>query len=364
MANETLGILTLTHSSRRNNSARCSVQFLTARFGDSRRLDDLPPLASLPPATPLYSGAASFYRLTLDGGRLRIQGLGSLRHRDKVQHVAIDDERTILVGFEHRLERRTLPRPIGEMERLRAGDFGPEVSFAAPHLAGLHTVQPLGNGRVALSCSSSDAVLLYDLDRQLVERTLHLPPEIYGLGYELGPDDDLRRHHIEDAAQSTHVNAAFASPDGRRLAVSCLIPGAIGIFDLTTGGYHEVVRGFVGCHGARFSDRGELYFADSTSGMLVFLDEDGAVVRRFAVPTRWLHDVQQLHGSLYAFALNDPNELRIYDIDRDTLLYRRRFLTWPVEGLFHLARRLPWWLGNSTQALSFRRLGSNSASVP
>jgi hypothetical protein len=36
------------------------------------------------------------------------------------------------------------------------------------------------------------------------------------------------------------------------------------------------------------------------------------------------------------------------------VLWRRRFLRWPVEALFGAARRWPGWLGNSTQALSFR----------
>ena len=353
---EPLGILTLTHSSRRNNAARCSVQFLTSRFADARRLQNLPPFETLPPAEPLYSGAASFYRLDFAGERLRVRRLGSLRHRDKVQHVAFEGDASLLVGFEHHLERRLLPTALGELKRLRGTDLGPVQRITAPHLAGLHTVEPLAGGRAAVSCSASDAVLLLDLDRGEVERTLRLPVELYGQGYELGPADDLRAHFIDDAAQTTHVNAAFAHPDGRRLAVSSLIPGAVGIFDLESGAYREVARGFVGCHGARFNDRGELYFADSTSGMLVFLDPDGTVMRRFAVPTRWLHDVQQIQGSLYAFALNEPNELRIYDIDRDVLLYRRRFFTWPVEGLFGWARLLPWWLGNSTQALSFHRL--------
>ncbi len=64
--------------------------------------------------------------------------------------------------------------------------------------------------------------------------------------------------------------------------------------------------------------------------------------------------MQQLAGGLYAFALADHNELRIYDLDRGALVHRRRFSTWPVEGAFALARHVPGWLGNSTQALSYR----------
>jgi hypothetical protein len=135
--------------------------------------------------------------------------------------------------------------------------------------------------------------------------------------------------------------------------ISTLIQGAVGVFDLETGAYEEIVRGFVGCHGARVSAEGEVYFADSTAGHLVFLDSRGRIARRFDAGSRWLHDVQQVRGSVYAFALADSNELRVWDVDREELLYRRRFLTWPVEGLFGLAQRTPFWLGNSTQALSF-----------
>ena len=79
-----LGILALTHSSRRANLARCSVQFLTRRFGDPGRLLDLPPFDRLPPAVALYSGAASFYRVFADARRgVRLAALGSLRSRSK-----------------------------------------------------------------------------------------------------------------------------------------------------------------------------------------------------------------------------------------------------------------------------------------
>ena len=79
----------------------------------------------------------------------------------------------------------------------------------------------------------------------------------------------------------------------------------------------------------------------------------GAVARRFDAGSRWLHDVQQIAGSVYAFALADANELSVWDVERGRLLVRQRFFAWPFEGLFGLARRLPCWLGNSTQALSF-----------
>lgn len=368
-----LGTLALTHSSRTTDLSRCSADFLRQRFGRSGRLDDLPPYPTLPPVKPLYRGAVSFHRLFEDGaGRVRVERLGSVKRRDKLQHVAFASATELWAGYEHRLERWRLAAPLDELQRLDAAACTVEVRFEHPHLVAAHTVEPLAvarsdvarsdvarthAARAAVSCSAADAVLVVDLASGDLERTLRLPEELYGRGYPLVPEHDLRRHSVGDDRQTTHVNAAFASADGRRLAVSTLIQGAIGVFDLESGAYRELARGFVGCHGARFNDRGEIYFANSPRGELVFLDDAGAVVRRFAVPTRWLHDVQHVGTSLYAFALNAPNELRIYDVDRGVLCYRERFFAWPVERFFAVARRLPWWLGNSTQALSFQPSG-------
>ena len=135
--------------------------------------------------------------------------------------------------------------------------------------------------------------------------------------------------------------------------VSAFIPGAIGRFDLATGGYEELCRGFVGCHGARVNAEGETYFADSTAGALAVLADDGKVARRFATGSRWLHDALQIDGNVYAFALADRNELRVYDVARGEMLARRRFPTWPLPGMFGAARLVPGWLGNSVQALGF-----------
>lgn len=351
-----LGTLLLTHSSRRVNPERCSVDFLTRRFSDPDRLRDLPPFETLPPARALYSGALSVWRVGRDGrdGTLRVRRLGSVRSRDKIQHAALASDTELLIGFEHRLERWRLAAPIDALDRLDRGAMRPEATLVHPHLAGLHTVEPLPGGRAAVSCSAPDAVLVVDLATGTVERTLRMAAELYGAGYELRADRDLVRHFIDDGHQATHLNAAHRDPEGRRLAVSTLIQGAVGVFDLATGGYRELTRGFVGCHGARFDRRGEVYFTDSVTGCLVRLDRRGRVAGRFAVGSRWLHDALEIGDGLVAFALSDANELRLVDVGRGRVLWRRRFARWPVDALFGAARRWPGWLGNSTQALSFR----------
>jgi hypothetical protein len=347
-----LGLLTLTHSSRTTNLARCSVQFLTRRFGDPGRLRDLPPLASLGPAEVLYSGAVSFFRVY----PARLEFLGAVRHRDRLQHVVrlgADGTDELLAGFENRVERWRLRAPLADLRRVTRRDVTVVRRYEHPHLVGLHTVEPLEAGRVALSCSAPDAVLVLDLASGEVERTLRLPAALYGQGYDL-EGADLRRHAIGDEGQTTHVNAAHRA-GASALVISTLIQGAIGRFDLASGAYEELCRGFVGCHGARVSAEGEVYFADSAAGLLVFLTAEGRIARRFATGSRWLHDVQQIAGSVYAFALADRNELRLYDVATGELLARRRFPIWPLPGVFGVARRIPGWLGNSVQALGFSR---------
>lgn len=333
------GFLALTHSSRRTNLARCSAEFLARRFGDPARLQRLPPFDSLPPPQLLYSGAVSFFEILEDQGSLRWRLRGTIKHREKIQQVARLADGDLLVGYEHHVERWRSRRLIRRYEH--------------PHLAGLHTVEPIDGDRAILSCSASDAVLVLNLGTGEVERTLRMPASRYGSNYDLTLEHDLRRHFIGDEQQTTHLNQAFPFDGGRRVLVSTLIQGAIGVFDLQTGAYEEIARGFIGCHGARVSAEGRIYFADSPAGHLVFLNGEGQVARRFDAGSHWLHDVQQIAGSVYAFALADANELAVWDIDRGKLLLRQRFFTWPVEGLFSLARRLPSWLGNSVQALSF-----------
>ena len=352
-----LGVLALTHSSRETNLDRCSAAFLEQRFGDPERLERLPPFDSLQPAETLYSGSVSFYRVALyAAGRHRFESIGDIKDREKIQHVVLRDGDEMLIGYEHRVECWRLRRPVHVLSRITRSGCSIRARFEHPHLAGLHTVAPLSDDRVLLSCAGSDSVLVFDLGRSVIERSLRMPASLYGHNYTLTPEMDLRRHYIHDGCQTTHLNAASVDREGRRAVVSTLIQGAIGLFDLRTGDYEEVARGFVGCHGARFSDRDEIYLADSPRGCLVFLGPDGRVTRRFETGSLWLHDVQQIHKSIYAFALADANELRIYHIDSGTLLMRRRFSVIPFEDSAPAPDGAPDWLGNSTQALSYTTL--------
>jgi hypothetical protein len=349
------GILTLTHSSREISLEQCSVQALTRRFTDPARLADPPPFESLPPAPTLYSGAVSFILAYEDGsGRLHLRRLGSVRSRDRIQHAAVLPSGDVLVGFEHRVVRWRSRLPIQEMGQINAMDFQVAARFEHPHMAGLHTVDPIGAERVAVACASPDAVLLLDAEGK-PEKVLRLPRDLYGRSYELATGMDLRRHYIPDELQAAQLTSAFADRTGRYLAVSALAQGAVGVFDLEKGRYDEVTRGFVGCHGARFDDRGNLYFADSTTGTLVTLTEEGKIARRFGTTSHWLRDVQQLKGSIYAFALADANELRVYDVEKDELIFRATFTIWTTENPDEGDPPVGW-IGNSVQAIGWRGL--------
>ena len=358
-----LGLLTLTHSSRATEPERCSVQFLTQRFAARDRLADPPRFETLPPAPTLYSGAVSFYQAAeTESGGLHLRRLGRVRSRDRIQHAVLLPSGDLLVGYEHRVvrwrPRASLFIESTELERIDAADFQVAARYDHPHLAGLHTIDTLPGGLAALSCAAADAVLFLDPAEGRIERTLRMPRDLYGRSYDLAPGMDLRRHYIHDEVQTTHVNAAFGDRTGRWVAVSTLIQGAIGVFDLQSGKYEEVTRGFVGCHGARFDDKGNLYFADSTTGHLVVLGDDGKIARRFAVASRWLHDVQQLRGNVYVFALADSNEMQVWDVERNEMLFREVFPSWATEGVEGEEAPLGW-VGNSVQALALSSLGGD-----
>lgn len=348
-------LLFITHSGRVTDANRCSLNFLTARYHSTQdRLKRLPPFEELPPEREYatYGGAISIYLVeNPEKAECRVRKLGAIREKRKVQHVAVISPTDVLVGFQSAIERWQFREPLDSLDRVPARY---EIIRRYRHhfLPGLHTIFPVTSELVAISASASDAVLLMNITNGNVERVLRMPEEIYGCNYELSATMDLSEHYIHNDCQTTHINCAFPFDRGRRLVVSTLIQGAIGIFDLESGSYRELIRGFVGAHGARVSEEGSVYFADSVNGNLVFVNNDGAITRRFSVESRWLHDVQQVAGSLYAFTLADRNEFAVIDIDDGRMVYRKRFRVLSENKLLSAYGRVVGWLGNSTQFLS------------
>lgn len=350
------GLLILSHSARPFDAERASLNFLSGRYSDPGRLVRLPPLDTLRPDREYlgWQGALSLHRLVWQDDRLQTQMLATLRTAQKIQHGLLLDSCRLLLCFEDHLEVWRFPVEVGH---LRGRDIQRrgllERRFDHPWFAGVHNAAVMAPGRVAVSASAPDAVLILELQSGDVSRILRMPEGLYGRNYDLDVGrHDLHSHYIANDQQLTHLN--WVAPAGReRLLVSGLIPGSVGFFDLRDGRYTEVLRGMVGCHGARLASTGEIYFADSTNGNLVFVGWDGVIRRRCSVESRWLHDVQEISPGRFALAVADHNAYQIIDIDADTRLAGHRFRTCTREAWQPFCGRWLKWLGNSTQFFSF-----------
>lgn len=351
------GTLLVTHSGRITEPARCSVNHFTRRYRNPDRLDNIPNFEELPPEKVFqgYDGSVTFYNVfENDDGTIELARLGNIFKCDKIQHTVMLDERNILVGYESRLEVWELDKSIRQITKLHKNNIKLKRIIEHPFFPGLHTIFNMPDGKVILSCSASDAILIVDLDMGKVTNQIRMPADLYGSNYELTEGMDLREHYIHNDAQTTHINSACPSVDGSKVVVSALIPGAIGEYHLGTGEYKELIKGFLGCHGAKYNDEGQIYFSDSVNGNLIFLNSNGIIDYRFGVDSRWLHDVQQIKENIYSFTLADKNELQIWDVANEIILYKKKYLSWPDNRSRHIARLMGIWVGNSTQFLGYR----------
>ena len=289
--------LTLTHSARELDFDRSSRASLQERFSDHRRLENLEPFAGLNNSSlPSWSNNVSLWEVDLQGSAT----LHNWMEFDfTVNHAYLrDGEDSLMLCRTDRIEIRTL-----EGELVAQG--------SDPWMAGGHTIFPDGDHWI-VSCSASDAALKFDSD--LVAVDARRLPSALGQNYDLQRDDDVRLHYIANDAQVGHVNCVSVRDDV--LLWTCFIGGEIvktrKFGDLSW--FEIVASGFTGCHGARHTHDGSLiYFADTTSGSVIWLNEAGRIVERYETGSIWLHDVQQIAGTLYALSLSDTNELLILD---------------------------------------------------
>jgi hypothetical protein len=187
-----------------------------------------------------------------------------------------------------------------------------------PWLSGAHTIIPDGRGRLLITCSGSDSVLVINEKSLTVESAFRLPEAIYGRNFDLTRKDSVVEHYVPNDLQLTHINCASYWRGG--IVVSMLIQGALGWFD-TAGNYHELLRGFVGCHGVRADSRtGDLYFSDSCLGVIVFLGNKLGIARRVDIGSRWLHDALQIDGDTFAVSAADFNRIQFIDISTRDIL--------------------------------------------
>ncbi len=292
-------LLCLTHSQRGMDYERATLNFLSARYARPDRLRNLPPLETLPHETVQgYIGNVTLWDWNgQPGDAPRLRAFISKPY--KAQHACIARGKLLICGTAF-LE---IYPAAGPYDR-------PEATLTHPWFAGGHTVAVDPQGRIAVSCSAPDAVLFFDWDGSYLGAWC-LPHELYGPGYILSGDEDLRAHYIGNDLQIAHLNAAFPHGDG--LICSSLIPGAIGSFS-AQGEYRELLRGFVGAHGARAHSDGGFYFCDSCNGLLIECDAEARIRRRFKLDSVWLHDAECVGPDLFICAPSDRNTFELWDV--------------------------------------------------
>ncbi|MEX2287794.1 MAG: hypothetical protein WD648_11940 [Planctomycetaceae bacterium] len=297
-------LLCVTHSDRPIDRERCSLNFLTQRYAAGDRLPPKEPFESLVHArhhSP-YLGEVTVWDVSHNvGGELRPRLISRFRpETDKPQHAIWYDGRLWVLGL---FSLEAYDKNLAHVG-----------TVADPWLSGAHTIFPTEDGRLLVSCSASDSVLVVDPRRYEVVQALRLPESLYGVNYPLSRGDSVVEHFVPNDYQLTHLNCAYPWKGG--ILVSTLIQGAVGWFD-PHGNYQELLRGFVGCHGVRVDPRdGRIYFCDSCLGVVVFLTADLGVHERLQVGLDWLHDATHIDGSLYAAAVSDRNAIAFVDIDR------------------------------------------------
>lgn len=301
----------VTHSDRPFDIDRCTSEFYKTRFGSPGRLLNVPPFFSLKPARAYvpYAGGASFWvydpRMP-DEPRL----LCHFNPGYRVQHAAPLGEHFLLAG--------------PEFVELVSGDGQTLWHASDPWMAGVHTVFH-HNGRIAVSCSGSDAVVVLDATNGAVTHALRLPLGVYGGGggYLLERDHDVREHFIVNDHQMTHINCAWPCEEG--IYISTLIHGVVGFFGWDSS-YRELFRAPVGSHGVRRIAPDRLLLADSCAGVGRVYDMSGNEQEHFDFGCRLLHDIDMADGRFVLGTSTDQNVLMIADRTSGKILAR-----WPMQ---------------------------------
>ena len=299
MASWNYPLLCITHTDRPVDLKRCSLNFLELRYSAVNRLPPAEPFEALTPSrehSP-HLGSITIWRF-MDSHFGRPQLLAHLRPEEYKPQFAIWYRQRLWVLGVQELE-------VYDSNLSRLALIGD------PWLSGAHTLVPDNRGNLLASCSASDSVLVIDQDTHQIVNTLRMPESWYGFNYGLARTDSVVDHYIVNDYQLTHLNCAWPWRQG--ILVSTLIQGAIGWFS-EDGDYTELLRGFVGCHGARADERtGNIYFADSCLGAVILLSSDFTIRRRVDANSVWLHDAQQLQGDVFALSLADRNHVEIVD---------------------------------------------------
>lgn len=287
----------VTHSTRPIEAHRHNPNFLSKRFGLTR-LGAAPPFEQLTPAS---------IQDHFPGGQITVWKFDDEDHRQPRLVAHIEPEYTPRHAIWHRGQLWVLG---GEILAVYNTAMRRTAVVEDPWLAGGHTIAPDGAGRFWVSCSGSDSVLVVDERSLQVADALRVPESLYGHNYPLKRTDSVVDHFVPTDLQLTHINCAWPYKGGA--LISAFIPGAIGWFT-PEGDYRELTRGFVGCHSARVSRSGTIYFCDSCFGAVVFLDEKHRIARRVSLESRFLQDAIELSGSTWAASCADRNSVVLFD---------------------------------------------------
>lgn len=292
-------LLCVTHSDRPIEPDKCDLNYLETRYSSPERLPPREPLESLKPLSSY----------TLHGGSVSVYHLASIEPLDAslVCRFRPGYKPQYCIWY-----RGCLWVAAIDFVEIYDVDLQPIARISDPWLSAAHTIEPTPDGRLLVSCSASDSVLVIDAGTRQVVEALRLPESLYGRNYDLRRTDDVVEHYVTNDLQLTHVNCAWPWRGG--ILTSALIPGALGWF-APSGEYRELLRGFVGCHGARVrNDREELYFCDSCTGTVVFLDPDLTIRGRMKADSIWLHDALQVGGDRFALSHYENNAVEFWDV--------------------------------------------------
>jgi hypothetical protein len=289
----------VTHTERPVEQNLCNLNFLELRYADPNRLPPAEPFEALLPSlshSP-YKGVVTIWEF-VRGDVRKPRLLAHIRPMDyKPQFAIWYKQRLWILGI--------------EVLEVYDSNFSRLAVVKDPWLSGAHTIVPDQKGHLLVSCSASDTVLIIDDEEYKVIQALRMPESLYGFNYPLSRTDSVVDHYIVNDYQLTHVNCAWPWHTG--IIITTLIQGAIGWFD-ESGNYEELLRGFVGCHGARIDHRtDQIYFCDSCLGTVVFLTSAYTIDCRVSTGSIWLHDAQQLYDNIFALSVADRNQVEIMD---------------------------------------------------
>jgi hypothetical protein len=295
-------LLCVTHADRPTEEARCNLNFFGRRYSDPARLPARIPFSSLTPISmhQPYGGSITLWTIKFDPS-LEIKLRAFFRPDYKPQHAIWYEEKLWVLGVDRLVVYSVKGDSITQIG-----------SLEDPWLSGGHTIAPDGGGRLLLSCSGSDSVLVVDAQTLKIEKAWRVPESIYGRNFDLRREDSVVDHFIPNDLQLTHVNCAWPWRNG--IVISTQIQGAIGWFS-PEGDYRELTRGFLGCHGVRSLRQSEgLYFSDSAVGILTLLDEGFRIKTRVGTGSIWLHDSLELAEDIFIMACGDRNRIEFFDI--------------------------------------------------